>query len=89
MLAVQRGTRLWVWPSGCEAEAKKAGSATTPPVLVELELGDLLVWRGDVQHHGMGYRITNYRVHAYLYAADYQLPPSHIYAPPADGPPAD
>lgn len=78
MLAVQPGTRLWVWPAGCDeegggdergddggaaaAEAAKAAATAparaagpAPPVLVELELGDLLVWRGDLVHAGAGY----------------------------------
>ena len=44
LLAVQEGTRLHVYPSGSMEE-----------VLVELEVGDLLVFRGDLGHAGAGY----------------------------------
>ena len=78
MLAVQQGTRLWVYPSGCDADAADAeeAGAVVAPVLIELELGDLLVWRGDLVHAGAGYAEEHVRVHAYI------DPPDDIYLRP-------
>lgn len=68
MLAVQPGTRLWIYPRGCEAaEAAYA---------LGLDVGDLLVWRGDLVHAGAGYAEEHCRVHAYV------DPPQHIYRRP-------
>ena len=36
-------------------------------VIVVLQPGDLLVWRGDVCHHGLGYARRNVRVHCHPY----------------------
>ena len=66
MLAVQAGTRLWVYPDGC------AGSAR----LLPLQVGDVLVWRGDLVHAGAGYTAEHVRVHAYV------DPPAHVYERP-------
>ena len=144
MLAVQQGTRLWVYPSGCTkaeaaptvaplaagarvmarhggkapwyagkvaavradgsfdiayddgdkeqavpphlvrpaaapaaaAEGEAAGEAGEAPLLVELELGDMLLWRGDLVHAGAGYDVEHVRVHAYIDT------PDHIYRRP-------
>jgi hypothetical protein len=56
-----------------EAAAGEAGEA---PLLVELELGDMLVWRGDLVHAGAGYDVEHVRVHAYIDT------PDHIYRRP-------
>ena len=56
MLAVQSGTRLWVYPEGCDGPAE----------LLPLRVGDLLVWRGDLVHAGAGYTEEHVRVHAYV-----------------------
>ena len=47
-------------------------------VIVHLEPGDVLVFRGDVCHNGLGYDVENVRVHAYLYPPDYKPGASHI-----------
>ena len=57
--ALEHGTRLRIRPFG--------GDWT----IVHLEPGDLLVFRGDVCHHGMGYAKQNVRVHAYVYPPRY------------------
>jgi len=57
--SIQHGTRLRIKPLDGDW------------VIVELKPGDLLVFGGDVCHHGMGYTNKNYRVHAYLYPPGY------------------
>lgn len=47
--------------------------------IVYLEPGDLLIFRGDVCHNGLGYAHENFRVHAYVYAPDYTPGVSHIH----------
>jgi hypothetical protein len=41
-------------------------------VVIVLQPGDLLVWRGDVCHHGLGYMRRNVRVHCHLYPAGFR-----------------
>ena len=58
--ALESGTRLRIRPFGQEW------------TVVHLKPGDLLVFRGDVCHHGMGYPRQNVRVHGYVYPKGYQ-----------------
>ena len=58
MVAIEPGARLWIFPEGCESRENA--------LLVELNLGDILVWRGDIVHAGAGYHVIHYRVHAYV-----------------------
>ncbi len=71
LLAIEEGTRL-------RLRRRDDGAWT----VVELAPGDLLVWRGDVCHHGMGYAEENFRVHAYVHPVNYHPSESHIYACP-------
>ena len=68
MLAVQPGTHLWIFPGGC--------SQPELAYLQPIEVGELMVWRGDVVHAGAGYAADHVRVHAYI------DPPAHIYVRP-------
>jgi len=67
MYAIQDGTRLRIKPLDGDW------------VTLWLKPGDLLVFRGDVCHHGMGYAGKNYRVHAYLYPPGYKPGPSSLH----------
>ena len=58
MVAVQEGTVLWIFPGGCDATQLEHA------FLVHLEVGAMLVWRGDLVHAGAGYAIQHYRLHA-------------------------
>ena len=68
MLAIEPNTKLWIYPNGCDD--------TTGALLVELNVGDALVWRGDLVHAGCGYAVQHYRLHAYI------DPPRDIYRRP-------
>ena len=68
ILAIMPGTRLHIQPFDGEW------------TVVRLEPGDLLIFRGDVCHHGMGYAHENIRIHAYVYSPDYNPGPSSINA---------
>jgi len=70
MYAIQDGTRLRIKPLDGDW------------VTLWLKPGDLLVFRGDVCHHGMGYAGKNYRVHAYLYPPGYKPGPSSLHPCP-------
>jgi hypothetical protein len=43
---------------------------------IHLKPGDMLVFRGDVCHCGLGYASVNHRVHAYVYPPGYSSPSS-------------
>lgn len=60
LLAIQPRTCLWVFPDGCPGTGGDGG------VLLSLDEGDMLVWRGDLVHAGAGYAETHYRIHAYV-----------------------
>ena len=62
--------------SGRRCGGGEAAEAAEAPLLVELELGDMLVWRGDLVHAGAGYDVEHVRVHAYIDT------PDHIYRRP-------
>merc|ERR1711975_131993 len=53
ILAIEE-SMLRIKPFGCEWQT------------VKLSRGDLLVFRGDVCHHGVGYDTENVRVHIYI-----------------------
>lgn len=59
MVAIEPGAKLWIYPDGCDSRDATA-------LLVELEVGDVLVWRGDLVHAGAGYGVEHYRIHAYV-----------------------
>jgi hypothetical protein len=52
--AIQDGTRLRIRPFDGEW------------TVINLKMGDVVVFRGDVCHNGVGYSEPNYRVHAYI-----------------------
>ena len=59
MVAIEPGAKLWIYPEGCDSSEDTA-------LLVNLEVGDVLVWRGDLVHAGAGYGVEHYRIHAYI-----------------------
>ena len=46
MVALEPATKLWIFPSGCDHPEDA--------LLVHLNVGDMLVWRGDLVHAGAG-----------------------------------
>lgn len=68
LLAIQPGTKLWIFPHGCTDEASA--------FLAHVDVGDIMVWRGDLVHAGAGYAEEHVRIHAYV------DPPAEIYKRP-------
>ena len=68
ILAIMPGTCLRIRPFG--------GAW----IIVTLEPGDLLIFRGDVCHNGLGYANENVRVHAYVYHPAYNPGASSLNA---------
>ena len=58
LLAIMPGTRLRLF-------------ANRRWQLLELDVGDVLVFAGDVKHNGVGYPVEHLRIHAHLYPAGY------------------
>ena len=78
VLALQDGTRFHLYPPGYSPDG--AG------MVVELDAGDLLVFRADMLHSGAAYDSDNYRVHFYLDHHDAQISqlcrqPNQTYVP--------
>lgn len=68
LLAIMPGTKLWIFPSGCDSPEEA--------FVVNLDVGQVMAWRGDLVHAGAGYALEHVRVHAY---AD---PPARYYERP-------
>lgn len=68
MIGIEPGAELWIYPNGCH---DKSGAW-----LVSLNVGEVLVWKGDLVHAGKGYGVEHYRIHAYV------DPPADIYDRP-------
>ena len=58
LLAIMPGTRLRLF-------------ANRRWQLLKLDVGDMLVWAGNVKHHGVGYPAEHLRIHAHLYPPGY------------------
>ena len=58
LIAIQTGSRLRIW----------VGKRWQ---ILHLNPGDVLAWRGDVLHNGLGYAELNIRVHGYIYPSGY------------------
>lgn len=73
IVALMPGTRLNVWPNSLglvslsDSEIKKVAPIACK--VVEMEVGDVLVFRGDFVHAGSGYDTDNYRLHTFLDSA--------------------
>lgn len=63
LLAIEPGTMLSVWP-------KSITGGDMPErierVVLNMDVGDMVVFRGDLVHAGSGYDAENHRLHAYL-----------------------
>jgi hypothetical protein len=70
IVALMEGTKLKVFPNGFGVV--KLHEEET----VELEPGDILVFRGDLAHAGMAYDEDNYRLHCYLMLRNYDPIPN-------------
>ena len=44
-----------------------------------LKKGDVIVFRGDVRHNGVGYIEDNYRIHAYIDSPYIKRNPNRIF----------
>ncbi len=67
-------TRLKIWPHSARLATSEPALLTRvkpiPCQEVELDRGDILVFRGDFVHAGSGYKADNYRIHYYLDSPD-------------------
>jgi hypothetical protein len=63
LLAVQANTSIWILPDGCDGKGH----------LVKMNVGDVLIFRGDLVHAGSGYNVQHFRIHGYF------LPPKSLY----------
>lgn len=69
LLAVEPHTHLDVWPASHRIIRGAPETRATSPALrktLDLEPGDLVIFRGDLVHAGSAYDRRNIRLHAYL-----------------------
>lgn len=63
LTAISDTSRLLVWPNSIKCNIP---AASTPPVELILEPGDILIFRGDLLHAGAAYPDDNYRLHVFI-----------------------
>jgi hypothetical protein len=82
VFALQGGTRLDVWPESHRLVRRPRLTRHTPKVTrrtVELDAGDLIVFRGDLIHAGSAYTQHNLRIHTYLDHPTVPRPPNRTW----------
>ena len=62
IVAIEPDTKLWLFPDGCDHPESA--------LLVELAVGNALVWNMDFVHAGAGYAVVHHRIHAYVDVPD-------------------
>lgn len=66
VIAVMDGSTLEVWPRSMRVRDGEASGEPIQRVTLQLQAGDMLVFRGDLTHAGSAYTEDNYRLHTYL-----------------------
>jgi ectoine hydroxylase-related dioxygenase (phytanoyl-CoA dioxygenase family) len=78
------GARLRVWTGSYQMHAPDARQKLQrappfPAELLELERGDMVMFRGDLVHAGAGYKEENLRIHAYVDSPGVKRPPDQTF----------
>ena len=63
LVSIMKGTRLTVWPGAFVGRPLRS---CVYPETVELEVGDILLFRGDLVHAGSSYPDPNSRLHGFV-----------------------
>jgi hypothetical protein len=82
VVALQGGTFLDVWPGSHWLIRRERLTRHTPRVYretVELDAGDVIVFRGDLIHAGSAYSSHNLRLHAYIDHPSVPRPPNKTW----------
>jgi hypothetical protein len=82
VFALQSGTKLEVWPESHRLVRRARLTRHTPKVAhrtVELDAGDVIVFRGDLIHAGSAYTAHNLRIHVYLDHPTVPRPPNRTW----------
>jgi len=66
VIAVMDGTRLEVWPRSMRVRSRQPSGLPIARETLQLNRGDMLVFRGDLTHAGSAYDTDNFRLHTYL-----------------------
>ena len=89
LTAVMPGTRIHVWPQSIKLAYTNpvllSRRTTIQRVTVNLEPGDVLVFRGDLVHAGASYTEENVRVHAFLDTTTVPRDPNRTWLVHKDG----
>ena len=83
VIALQPATTLEVWPGSHHLIRRARLTRHTPKVTrrtVRLNVGDVIVFRGDLIHAGSPYTSRNLRLHAYIDHPSVPRPPNKTWA---------
>lgn len=83
LLALMPGTKLNVWPNSSKLSILNENLLEkVKPISceqIDLEAGDLLVFRGDFVHAGSSYENDNYRLHTFLDSGSVKRSPNKTW----------
>jgi len=65
IVALMPSTKIHIWPQSCYKN-KRNKKMKIEKLTLELEPGDVFVFRGDLVHAGCAYENDNYRLHTYM-----------------------
>lgn len=70
LICIMEGTTLDIWPRShrlpCLSSDLTKNLKPIPRTTIELDIGEMLVFRGDLVHAGSSYKSDNFRVHLFL-----------------------
>lgn len=65
LIALQSKTKLHIWPKSIR-NPNSVMPKYIDKLTIEMDTGDMVIFRGDLVHAGSGYKEENYRLHAYM-----------------------
>lgn len=69
LIAIMPNTKINVWPKSNGIHCKKTCTVNQIPIgktIINMDPGDIFIFRGDTVHAGSNYEVSNYRIHAYM-----------------------
>ena len=66
LVGLEPNTSIYIWPNSIEIIQQKYKGLPDGPTRIELEPGDILIFRADMIHAGSEYEDINIRLHCYL-----------------------
>lgn len=79
VIAVMDGSTFEVWPRSMHVRSGKASGRPIKRETLHLNVGDMLVFRGNLTHMGSAHDEHNFRLHVYLDSPVIQRNPNRTW----------